>query len=783
MKRFSLVLALMLMLMSMPVTALAQEAEQGLTRGEVADYLLLAADDYTPGLTKEDLVKGYGNGQHLEDQRVTRIEALIMLSRAFPKLSSPKGNDLRIGKVNGMFTDVPSWAKEEIARLSSAGILLGYPDGTIGRSDRITQGQLEALTKRIYALQGTNAGDDFYEYVNKKWLNESVIEAGEPMNGAFVELVRQNEKNIKNIVDDLLQTKHSPGSKEQKITDFYTTALDLEHRNEQGIAPIQGYLDAIEKAGTLDELFAANLKLEKEANFGSLASFGVMADAKNSSVNALYFSGIATGMDKNSYLSGDERKKQIYLKYLTKLFVLAGDKEAQAKKQAEAVYAMEKELAAASLDVHEQGDVNKYYNPYTMEQFAALYPSFAMTKLMKETGLGQTDKVIVTDVGLAKKSAEYLSSSHVDVLKSYMKASLLMKASTMLTDELAQAAKAFTAEMYGVEGEKSQQDIALQLTTSTLSDLLGEIYAEAYFSKEAKQDVESMVKQFIEVYKKRIMALDWMSDQTKAKAVKKLEKMTVKIGYPDQWNDTLKDVKIAPPEQGGSLLSNLVAINNAYIEKQKASLGKSVDKGQWIMSVYEVNAYYNPLNNEIVFPAGILQAPFYDLKAKPEANLGAIGMVIAHEISHAFDNLGSSYDENGNANNWWTTEDYEKFEKKLQSVIEFYDGIEVIPGVYNQGKLTVSENVADLGGMAASLQVASMLSKPDYKSYFEGYAAIWRSTMTREIAHYLTTVDTHSANKVRVNRTVSNFKEFYEAYGIESTDALYVAPEERVSIW
>ncbi|MDT8977817.1 M13 family metallopeptidase [Paenibacillus sp. chi10] len=259
--------------------------------------------------------------------------------------------------------------------------------------------------------------------------------------------------------------------------------------------------------------------------------------------------------------------------------------------------------------------------------------------------------------------------------------------------------------------------------------------------------------------------------------------MTIKIGYPDQWNDYLKDASIKTFADGGSLFDNIVAINKALKKQAFSSLGKPVDKSSWMMSTYEVNAYYNPLNNEIVFPAGILQAPFYDIKAKRETNLGAIGMVIAHEISHAFDNLGSAYDENGNAVNWWTPEDFKKFQEKCDQVISYYDHVEVLPGVYNNGKLTVSENIADLGGMAASLQVLSKMENPDFKAYFEGYATIWRMTMSKETAAYLSTVDTHSANKVRVNRTVSNFPEFYKAYQVNEKDAMYVAPKNRVSIW
>lgn len=292
-----------------------------------------------------------------------------------------------------------------------------------------------------------------------------------------------------------------------------------------------------------------------------------------------------------------------------------------------------------------------------------------------------------------------------------------------------------------------------------------------------------MVDNLITTYEKRIKALDWMSETTKAKAIKKLDTMIVKIGYPEKWDTTLDKVAIKTYDDGGSLFSNTFAVSTAYINNLKAELGKSVDRTKWATSVYTVNAYYNPLNNEIMFPAGILQAPFYDINAKAEENLGGIGMVIGHEISHAFDNNGSAFDENGNAKNWWTDEDFKKFKEKNQDLINFYNGIEVIPGILNDGLLTLSENVADLGGMAASLQVVSEMSNPDYKAYFENNAEIWKFTTTKEISAYLSTNDVHSANKIRANRTITNFLEFYETYGIKPGDGMYVAPEDRVSIW
>lgn len=754
------------------------------TREEIVKSLLTAADFYNPGVSKETIIKGYANGELKENVSVKKIEALAMLSRAFGELPKPEGNDLRIGTFGVEFTDVPAWAKEDIAKLSAAGVLIGKPDGTLGVNDPMTIDEFQTIIARVWALKGSNLKDDFYEAMNKKWLNASTIPAGEVMNGVFNELSLSNSEKIEEILDDLTGKQFAKGTKEQKLADFYTTALDSENRNKQGIEPIKKYIAAFDEAKTLDELVRADLILEKETGQSTLFSLGSSSDAKNTNENTLYYMGLSVELDKNSFVTEDAKAKELYINYMSKLLVLAGEKESEAKAHAELVYDMEKNLASVMLDRHEFTDVSKYYNPYTIEQFNDLFKEVDMKQVLKSLKYDSADKVIVWDVKLAQKGAEYLTEGNLEFLKSYSKVRMLIPASELLSDDFRDATNEFYAGRYGSTGKKTDKEIASMITRGNMGEYLGQIYVEKHFSDEAKQDVENMIEQFITVYKDRIKALDWMSEATKAKAIKKLDTMKVSVGYPDKWDTTLDNVAIQTYDQGGSLFANISAINSAIANKSKENLGKPVDKNEWVMfSTYSVNASYNPFYNDITFPAGILQAPFYDIKAKPEANLGAIGMIIAHEISHAFDDKGSAYDERGNAINWWTEEDFKKFKEKYQKVIDFYNGIEIVPGVVNDGQLTLGENIADLGGMAVSLQVLSQMSNPDYKSYFESYANMWRTTTTKEFAALMSTVDTHSAEKVRVNRTIVNFPEFYETYGIEPGDGMYVAPEDRVSIW
>ncbi|MVO99710.1 M13-type metalloendopeptidase [Paenibacillus lutrae] len=782
-KKFIALLMTIAMVLSVSVSAYAEETLPAATRGDLVAALLNAADAYNSGISKEAVIQGYEDGDLREKDPARKVEALIMLSRAFGKLPQPVGNDLRTGTFGVKFSDVPAWAKEDIDKLAQAGVLAGKSDGTLGVNDTITIQEFQTVIARIWALKGSHLNDDFYESINKGWLNKSTIPAGEIMGGGFSELSLQNDEKITKIIEELTGKQFAEGTKEQKLADFYTAALDTDNRNKQGIEPLQKYVASIDGAKTLDELVQADLVMEKELGLSMLFRFTIMGDAKNSSENALYYTGLTTGLDKNSYVTEDAKAKEAYVQYITKILVLTGEKEPVAKARAEKVYEMEKSLASVSLQPHEQGDVNKYYNPYTIGQFDDLHKEVDMKQALESMKVGNADKIIVFDVKLAQKGAEFMTESNLEVLKAYSKAQLLTATGGLLSDEFRDAADDFAATLYGVSGKKTDQELALTMIKSAMGGYLEQMFAEKHFSPEAKQDVEQMAEKLIATYEKRIQALDWMTETTKAKAIKKLDTMIVKIGYPDKWDTTLDKVAIKTYDQGGSLFSNFFSVNTAAVDKLKAKLGKPVDRTEWVTSVYTVNAFYNPLNNEITFPAGILQAPFYDINAKPEENYGAIGMVIGHEISHAFDNNGAAYDENGNAKNWWTEEDFKKFKEKNQELIEFYDRIEIVPGVLNNGLLTLSENVADLGGLAASLQVVSEMSKPDYKGYFESNAEMWRFTTTKEFAALLSTSDVHSANKIRVNRTIVNFPEFYEAYGIKPGDGMFVAPEDRVSIW
>jgi putative endopeptidase len=761
--------------------AWAGETQVYLSRGEVAGIVLNAADDYNPGISKNDILLGYEDGSLREEEPASKAEALVMLSRAFGDLPSPRGDSLRKGVFDQSFNDVPLWAMDEINKLNKAGILYSPVDGELGANEKISASELNNIIKRIWALEGSNLKDDFYAAVNKEWLDNSQIPAGEAYNSTLLQLTYENDNRISDTLNTLSQKDWPQGSKEQKLVDFYQSALDMDSRNEQGIEPVRKYLQAYEEADSLEQLIQTDININRETGNGQLLTYYLGQDLQDSSSYIMYHWALTPTWDKDFYTSPD--KRDACMKYITRLLTLSGEDEATARSVAEQIFALEKELSENSLDPEEYYDVDKAYYVYTLEQLASLYPDFDLKKTITDTGYQLPDRVCIVDEGLLLKSAQYFNEDHLELLKDYATFKFIDACGFTLSREFIESRQEFNALVYGVEGEKSDQQRAVNAVKEYLPSYLGEIYVEKYFSEEAKQDVEEMVANFIEVYKQKISNLEWMSTETKQRALKKLDNINVKIGYPDKWSATLDNTDIKSYADGGSYFDNVCRINLAYINENIAKQGQPVDKSTWDMPVYEVNAYYDVQNNEIIFPAGILQEPFYSFTASPAENYGGIGMVIAHEITHAFDNTGARFDEMGNVNNWWAEDDNRNFEEKTKRVQEFYDGLEIVAGIESDGELTLFENIADLGAISCCLKVLSQYENPDYQAFFKSYAVIWRTTMKREMADYLSKVDVHSNSKIRVNRTVVNFAEFYEAFGINETDGMYVPPEERVGIW
>lgn len=771
-KRFMpLLLALVLALGTLPVQAAA------LTRGEAAQALLSAAQDYNPGVQQSDILKGYPDGSLALDGTLTRVQALVMLTRAFGGFAVPVGDNARMALPTGSLTNVPAWAVEELSSVLAAGLADG------DANEAMSAEALSTLLRRAYAAKGTNLRDDYYAAVNKSWLDGSDIPAGLSINGPFYGLSLTVNEQIAALIREIDAHEQTPGTAEAKIKALYDCVMDAEGREKAGVAPIQKYLDAIENAKTLGELVSVDAQMQKELGLSMLLGFGLTTDLADSSRRIAAFSLIGAGMDKDFYVNGADAQRSAYTTYLTSLLTLSGLGADEAAQRVAAFYDAEAAISAASLDPQDYSNVDKTYNLFTLGELKALLPNVDLDAVLAASGIENAERIMVSDVGALKAAAALYDDAHLALLKTAARLALLQSVATSLNQGFMDAYFDFVLGYYGVDARQSNEQIAAQQVQALLADYLSRAYVDEYFSAKAKADVEEMIGEFIAIYKERILAQDWMSAETKAKAVKKLDTMGVKVGYPDSWESCLDRAEIKSPAEGGSFFSNVIAIQMAMKQDVLAHQNDAPDKSEWIMTPFTVNACYNPSANDITFPAAILQSPLYDVNASREENLGGIGYIIAHEITHAFDNNGAKFDENGSAADWWTAEDYAAFRQKCQAVAEWYDGQEAYPGIACSGVLTISENVADLGAAKCIVAAAKKLDHPDLDKLFRAVANTWASTTSRQMREYLAVTDVHAPDKLRCNRVLQTLPEFYTTYDIQPGDGMWTAPETRVSVW
>jgi len=771
---------------------LISAAPEYVTRQEVRDYLLEAADDYNPGVKAEDILKGDDLGALRLDDYATHTEVLLMLTRAFGGIPQPNAAWEMSANYEEFHDEYP-WAIEELVGALDAGIIVGDGQGSMRPGDYVTWDELETLVKRVFALEGTNLKDDFYAAVNKEWLDSAALPQGYIGFSTMAEMSMLVDGQIAQLIAELAAEEQTPGTPEYKIAAVYHSILDTETRNEQGVEPIQKYLDAIDAAQSVKELAQVDCTMYEELGVVELMLFSLTTDLADSSRYIGYFSNFSPSMEQSFYAQPDEDLTRAYLEYRAKCLEIAGYDADFAQEQAQLVYDAEAMLAEAMLSPEEQNDINNLYNLYTLDDLQEVFPNIDIKAYYAASGLKTTDVFMVPDVGLMEALAGLCDDEHLDTLKALVRKELLKDLGSYLTTEFSDASLDFNVIYYGVSREDIEvpmEQTAAAQVQEMLADYLSEAYVNEYFSAEAKADVEDMIADFIAVYKERIMALDWMSDETKEMAVKKLDTMGVKVGYPDSWETPLDNVKFTDPADGGTYFSNYMAVVEASEDMLAEMESQGPDKTQWITTPYTVNAFYNPQANDITFPAGILQAPMYDVNASREENLGGIGFVIAHEITHAFDDTGAMFDENGNqvANQanptgWWTLEDYYAFVEKCNAVAAWYDGQEAVPGIPCNGSMTLGENVADLGSVQCIVEIASQEAEPDYKALFESMARNWTSCGIRTYQELLAEQDTHAADKLRVNRVLQTVDQFYETYDIQPGDGMWTAPEERVSIW
>lgn len=795
-----------------------------MTVGQLADYFIQAADGYNPGIDRAAVLEGLD-----ETEQATRLQMFVIVSRAFGELPAPAGNGKNTAPPPVDLTDAPEWAWSELRNLSNGGVLAasdlglseleempesagqdsapsadgeGMPapetemtdDMTAdpaklsdtktssgeGGNDKmnapVTGKDAEIVAQRFFQAFGTELKDNFYATVNKTELNALELPGDGSTVGGSSTVAANTDKQLHDLILEIVNSgeDYPQGSPQQKIRDFYQSVLALAERNTAGVEPLRKYLDAVDKAQNFSELNAAiALAVNELGNLGNgLFPMISVTDTQDSSKKVMQLMTLTPMFSPGDYADPDNEMIKEYREGMISQLMAAGESRAEAERLADGLLRMEQALAGQGSSDEEMGSLQSQKNRYTPSSLDELMPQAKPSALFAAIGLNSDAKMQVFDDKQFAAYAEWFTEENLELFKAMQKSALVSGFSRYLSEEL--------GETFGYQ-TGTPEEAASEAVQSFLSEELGQLYVERYFPAESKAEMEKMVQMMIDAFKARINRLDWMEASTKQEAIKKLENITVLIGYPDQWDFNNADIKSVG--DGGSYFANAAASEADKWQKMVGGLDEPVNPRRFPMAAFTVNAAASRNTNTLIFPAGILQAPFYDRNASFEENLGAIGSTIAHEITHMFDDGGAQYDATGTVRNWWSESDYAHFQELCKKAEAFYNGYEAAPGIPTDGKETLSENISDIGGIACGLEVLSTMENPDYDAFFRSFARQWLRTGSYETLAELASSDVHAPNILRVNRVLSNFQEFFDTYGIQPGDGMYVAPEDRIAIW
>lgn len=638
--------------------------------------------------------------------------------------------------------------------------------------------------------------DDFYEFATGGWQKNNPLPAAYSRFGSFDQLQEDNNKRINTILSTLLKKKFKKGTTEQKLSDFYKQALDTASRDKAGISPVKPLLDEIEKASTVDELKALMLKYAKYGYGVQFASyFG--ADDKNVTMNILNVSqsGLTLGQ-KDYYVNNDAATAAIrdaYKKHIARMFKLYGFSDKTASERSSEIFKIETLLALVSKSNTELRDPQANYNKMSLKEVTEAYPNLEIEKLANAEGVSSSyiQEMIIGQPQFMAGLDKIISLYTPDDYKAIMEWDVIMSSASYLSDEIREANFDFFGNT--MSGRKQDYPLwkrAVNQVEAQMGEALGKMYAEKYFPESSKQIMTQLVKNLQVSLGQRIDAQTFMCDSTKANAHKKLDKFYVKIGYPDKWKDYSK-LTIDPSK---SYYENILACRLFAHDKHiEDKAGKPVDRNEWFMTPQTVNAYYNPTTNEICFPAGILQYPFFDPKADEAFNYGAIGVVIGHEMTHGFDDQGRQYDADGNLHDWWTASDAKEFEKRAKLYSDYFDSIEVLPGLHSNGKFTLGENLADHGGLQVAFNAYknATAKKPlpvkdgftADQRFFLAYAGVWAQNITEQEIRNRVKRDPHALGEWRVNGALPHIDAWYKAWNVKKGDKMYLPENERLQLW
>lgn len=656
--------------------------------------------------------------------------------------------------------------------------------------------QTQAGIKESNLDKSARPADNFYQFATGGWQKLNPLPAAYSRYGSFDQLGEDNNKRINTILTELLKKPGKPGSVEQKLGDFYKLAMDSVRRNREGVAPVKAVLAEMEAAKTVADLRALQLK-SSPFNYGVAMAYGLGADEKNAKMNILniYQSGLTLGQ-KEYYLDNDKATTDIrnaYKQHIVNMFRLFGFSETEAVRKRDAILRFETALALISKSRTELRNVEANYNKMTLKDFEEKYPNIPLVQLANAEGIrteyiqemvvGQPDFLVGLDKLTATESA--------DELRARMEWDAILTAADYLSDEVrAENFNFFSKTMRGTKEDYPRWKRATQQAESQMGEALGRIYCERYFPASSKQRMEQLIKNLQVSLKERILAQDWMSEATKKAALEKLSTFYVKVGYPNKWKD-LSQLNINPAKSYYENVMECRRFWNTVSVNERA--GKPVDKDEWQMTPQTVNAYYNPTTNEICFPAGILQYPFFDPKADDAFNYGAIGVVIGHEMTHGFDDQGRHYDKDGNMSDWWTEEDSKNFDARTGKYADFFSNIKVLPDLNANGRFTLGENLADHGGLQLAYNALENVLKTKklkningftpQQRFFIAYAGVWAANITEAEIRNRTKSDPHSLGEWRVNGALPHIDAWYDAFGVKQGDKLFLPKAERLQLW
>lgn len=667
-------------------------------------------------------------------------------------------------------------------------LALAVAAGCDSKKEAVMTSGIDLTNLDTTAVQGA----DFYQYACGGWMKKHPLTNEYSRFGSFDMLAENNREQLKGLIVEIAAGQNAQGTIGQKIGDIYKLAMDSVKLNADGVTPIQADLEKIASVKDKSEIVPLMAELAHSGVFPYF-SFYVGADIMDSKSNLfqLYQGGISLG-EKEYYLDNDDVTVNIrnkYKEHIVKMFQLAGFDEAAAKKKMDAVMDIETRIAKASFSAVEQRNPAANYHKMSLDELKKEIPGIDWDAFLNGIGVKGVTELSVSQVDPIKEVEKIINSLPVENQIAYMQWSLIDRAAGYLSDDLvAQNFDFYGKTLSGKQTNQPRWKRAVSTVNGVLGEAVGQMYVEKYFPAAAKERMVQLVKNLQTALGERIRNLEWMGDSTKIKAIEKLNSFYVKVGYPDKWRD-YTGLNI----EKDSYWANVKRATEFELDYMLSKAGKPVDRDEWGMTPQTVNAYYNPTTNEICFPAGILQYPFFDMNADDAFNYGAIGVVIGHEMTHGFDDQGRQFDKDGNLKDWWTAEDAKRFEERAQVMVNFFDSIQVLPGLNANGSLTLGENIADHGGLQVSFQAfknatkdAPLLVKDGFtpeQRFFLSYAGVWAGNIRDEQIRLQTKSDPHSLGRWRVNGALPQIGAWYDAFGIKEGDPMYLAPEKRVSIW